>query len=232
MQLAKNHLDIGLFTNNKDEMLHFWQEEIGLTYDHLGKLGGGIHQHRHFLGDGPTGPILKINHARDPLIDAGPSGYQCLILARDGISEPTEKTDPDGNKVMLVPTGYQGVTSIGIKVTTSNLADFIQFYGTAMEFPKTESSGAVRINCGETVLIAEQSPGLPKDIPYLAKGYRYLTAQIFEADKTHAQIIQSGGIEGAPPRTLGTTVRFSFVRDKDGNWIELSERATLTGKAV
>jgi lactoylglutathione lyase len=27
-------------------------------------------------------------------------------------------------------------------------------------------------------------------------------------------------------------VRYSFVRDPDGNWIELSERASLTGKPV
>jgi hypothetical protein len=27
-------------------------------------------------------------------------------------------------------------------------------------------------------------------------------------------------------------VRYSFVRDPDGNWIELSERASLTGRPV
>jgi lactoylglutathione lyase len=31
------------------------------------------------------------------------------------------------------------------------------------------------------------------------------------------------------PVTLGTTARISFIRDPDGNWIELSQRASLTG---
>jgi len=232
MQLAKHHLDIGLFTNNKDEMLRFWQDDIGLKYDHLGKLGGGVHQHRHFLGNGPTGPILKINHARDTLIDACPSGFRCLMIARDDISKPVKKTDPDGNLVTLVPKGYQGIATIGVRVITSSLNDFQQFYGSAMGFPQIEGTDRISINCGETVLIAELGDNLSKDIPYKAKGYRYLTAQIFDADTTHKHIIELGGTEGAPPRTLGTTVRFSFVRDVDGNWIELSERATLTGKAV
>jgi lactoylglutathione lyase len=38
-----------------------------------------------------------------------------------------------------------------------------------------------------------------------------------------------GGTEGRPPVTLGTTARVSFVRDPDGNWIEVSQRASLTG---
>jgi hypothetical protein len=28
---------------------------------------------------------------------------------------------------------------------------------------------------------------------------------------------------------LGSTARISFVRDPDGNWIEISQRASLTG---
>ncbi len=44
--------------------------------------------------------------------------------------------------------------------------------------------------------------------------------------------MQAAGVEiGQPPRTIGQ-VRYSFVRDPDGNWIELSERASLTGKPV
>jgi lactoylglutathione lyase len=32
-----------------------------------------------------------------------------------------------------------------------------------------------------------------------------------------------------PPTTLGTTARISMVRDPDGNWIELSQRASIVG---
>jgi hypothetical protein len=35
--------------------------------------------------------------------------------------------------------------------------------------------------------------------------------------------------EARAPVTLGSTARISMVRDPDGNWIELSQRASLTG---
>ncbi len=40
---------------------------------------------------------------------------------------------------------------------------------------------------------------------------------------------QHGGREAMPPTTLGTTARISMVRDPGGNWIELSQRASITG---
>jgi lactoylglutathione lyase len=62
-----------------------------------------------------------------------------------------------------------------------------------------------------------------------ATGYRYTTVQIHKCDAEHAGILARGGREGAVPRTIGTTTRFSFVRDPDGNWLEVSQRAQLTG---
>ena len=62
-----------------------------------------------------------------------------------------------------------------------------------------------------------------------APGFRYLTVQVRDVDAEHAGIVQRGGIEGRQPLTLGTTARISFVRDPDGNWIEISQRASLTG---
>ena len=62
-----------------------------------------------------------------------------------------------------------------------------------------------------------------------AIGYRYTTVQIYKCDMEHAGILARGGREGDPPRTIGTTTRYSFVRDPDGNWIEVSQRAQLTG---
>ena len=70
MNLAKQHLDIGLFSTKRDEQLAFWQHTVGLPYDHMGKLGGGMQQHRHHM----NGSILKMNHSRHPLPAAPPSG--------------------------------------------------------------------------------------------------------------------------------------------------------------
>ena len=47
MQLAKPCIDIGIYTNQRDAQLHFWQTQVGLPFEELLKLGGGSQQHRH-----------------------------------------------------------------------------------------------------------------------------------------------------------------------------------------
>ncbi|MHB8376321.1 MAG: hypothetical protein ACYDEB_05135 [Dehalococcoidia bacterium] len=32
MRLAKQHIDLGLFTNNAEAMLAFWRERVGLPF--------------------------------------------------------------------------------------------------------------------------------------------------------------------------------------------------------
>lgn len=233
MDLVKAHVDIGLYTNNRDEMLEFWQQDVGLTFDHMGKLGGGVHQLRHFLGageaQGPMGPILKINHARDTLTDAGPSGYRELLIARAGLSAPQTLTDPDGNKLQLVPTGSLGITTTGLRLAVRDVAAFHDFYGRILALPPATEAGKNAYRCGETVIIFERASDASRIDTRKAKGYRYITMQIRKADAEYTAITARGGSGGMAPKTLGTTVRYGFVRDPDGNWIELSQRATITG---
>nr|QQZ50882.1 VOC family protein [Phenylobacterium glaciei] len=61
------------------------------------------------------------------------------------------------------------------------------------------------------------------------KGWRYITFQVFKVDEEHARILEQGGRQAMPPTTLGATARISMVRDPDGNWIEISQRASLVG---
>ena len=86
MKLAKQHLDVGLFTNNADAMLEFWQQRVGLPFEETLPLGGGVLQHRHAM----NGSVLKLNAARDPLHEAPPSGYRELLIAarRPGAGDP------------------------------------------------------------------------------------------------------------------------------------------------
>ena len=98
MNLAKQHLDVGLFSTKRDEQLAFWQQTVGLPYDHMGKLGGGMQQHRHHM----NGSILKMNHSRGALPAAAPSGIVGLEIAREGIAAPQALADPDGNYFQLV----------------------------------------------------------------------------------------------------------------------------------
>ena len=46
MHLAKQHLDVGLFSNRRDDQLAFWQQTVGLPYDHMGKVEGRDMQFR------------------------------------------------------------------------------------------------------------------------------------------------------------------------------------------
>ena len=82
MHLAKQHLDVGLFSNQRDEQLAFWQQTVGLPYDHMGKVGGGVQQHRHHM----NGSILKMNHSRDPL--------PAVMITAKRITEPGRSGSP------------------------------------------------------------------------------------------------------------------------------------------
>ena len=223
MDLAKQHLDIGLYTNKREEQLAFWQQTVGLEFDHVGKLGGGVHQLRHHM----NGSILKINHARDPLPDLAPSGYRRLLIAREGLTAPVNLTDPDGNPVNLVPPGYLGVVGIGIEIAVSDLCAAKAFWADALEFRLGENDTVI---AGDTVLLLRQDRSVqPSPDGKNAPGYRYTTVQIHKCDLEHKGILARGGREGGAPRTIGATTRYSFVRDPDGNWLEVSQRAQLTG---
>jgi len=222
MDLAKQCIDVGIFTNKREEMLEFWQQEIGLPYDHLGKFGGGIHQHRHHM----NGSIFKLNHARDPLPDASPSGYRELVIAKEDLAETQKLMDPDGNPVTLVPVGTDGITGIGLVLGVRDPQAFHDFYGGALELP-ADGENAYRV--GSSRLIITHDPAASQVGDWRVQGYRYITIQVFKADMEHAGFLGRGGKEGQEPRTIGTTARYSFVRDPDGNWIEISQRAQLTG---
>jgi hypothetical protein len=104
MKLAKPRIDIGFATNNAPAALAFWQNEIGLPFDHTQPIRRGYKQHRHDL----CGSILKINQVYEPLPDNPPSGYRELLIARDGIAASQPMADPEGNLVSLVPRGMYG----------------------------------------------------------------------------------------------------------------------------
>jgi len=224
MNLAKPHLDIGLFTNQRDAQLAFWQQTIGLAYDHMGKVGGGVQQHRHHM----NGSILKVNHARDPLPALPPSGIVGLEIAREGLAAPKGLADPDGNKVRLVPKGLNGVRGIAILLKVNDPAEHDRFWTEAMQF---ERAGEGRFRCGDSlVAIVEQGKvDRSRAEQWRGPGYRYMTVQVRDCVSEYAGILARGGISGGQPRVLGDTVRFAFVCDPDGNHIEISQRASLTG---
>ena len=222
MHLAKNHIDVGLFTNNAAALLPFWQHEVGLEFEELLPTGGGVRQHRHAM----NGSVFKLNDVRDPMPETLPAGYRELLIARPAITATTSLTDPDGNRVTLVPSGHAGIEGIAVRLAVSDSAGFADFYGRTCRFEKVESN---TYRCGDSLIMFEQSASAASDVSMRGTGFRYLTVQVYDCDAEHAGLLARGALEGGPPRTLGTTARFSFVRDPDGNWIEISQRASLTG---
>ncbi len=225
MELAKPRVDIGLSTNDLEPMLAFWQGPAGVPFDHLLKIRRGHDQHRHDA----NGSVLKINHHADPLPDAAPAGYCELILAREGLEAPLALTDPEGNRLTLVPPGHEGITQAGIRLAVRDLNAHRRFYAQALGLAEEPRPTGAAFRAGETLLILEQSPDAPSDAGMAGRGWRYITFQVFKVDEEHARVLAQGGREALAPVTLGATARISMVRDPDGNWIELSQRASIVG---
>ena len=222
MELAKDHIDVGLLTDRLDPMLDFWQRTVGLPFEETLPLGKGLRQHRH----GMNGSVFKLNHAREPLPADPGTGYRELCIARRDVGRRRGLIDPDGNRVVLLPRGEDGVEGIAVHLAVRDEAAFHDFYGRALGL---ERAGDRSYRCGDSLLAFAAERGAPSDPPWVGRGYRYLTIQVRDVDAEHAGVLERGGREGRPPITIGTLARISFVRDPDGNWIELSQRASLTG---
>ena len=222
MNIAKPQFDFGLYTNLLDEQLAFWQNEVGLAFEEMLPVGRGVRQHRHAM----NGSVFKLNHSRDPLPAPSPCGYRQLSIARAGLDALVHLEDPDGNRVRLVPPGHEGVDGIEIELGVRDPSAFDAFYAGALGL---QQIGKHRYQFGDSVLCFDADSAAGRSGGMREPGFRYLTIQVFDVDSEHAAIVARGGEEGHPPRTLGTTARISFVRDPDGNWIEISQRASLTG---
>jgi lactoylglutathione lyase len=97
------------------------------------------------------------------------------------------------------------------------------FWRLAMQFDL--SARAIYL-CGDTrvIIVGERGDVLQ------ALGWRYTAVQVRDCLTEHAGVPARGGEEGRPPTQLGDTVRYSFVRDPDGNFIELSNGPRLVGR--
>jgi lactoylglutathione lyase len=90
-----------------------------------------------------------------------------------------------------------------------------------------ESDTSVRLGTTRLDLVDDPDAGPVGHVA--ARGFRYLTVQVFDVLAAHEHLLASGWQEGIAPRRLGDVAMISFVRDPEGSWIEVSQRASVTG---
>jgi len=212
VELAKDCLDVGLYTDGYDAMRGFYCDELGLAYEELLKVGGGVQQHRLGL----HGSVLKVNHSREALDDA-PTNFSALEI---NSSETRELRDPDGTQVILSPD----VERIAVHWKSSapeQLAAMLRDGFDATDL------GDGRMRVGTTSIVLHS--GGEAVGPMRSRGFRYLTVQVWDVRAEHANLLRCGWQESMAPLKVGELAFISFVADPDGSVVEISQRASLTG---
>jgi lactoylglutathione lyase len=222
VDLAKQSLDVGLYVTSADASRAFYESDVGLPYEELLPVGGGVRQHRLGL----RGSVLKLNESRSDLV-AAPTGYRRLLIAGDGDGDgdgvgDRDATDPDGIAVSISPR----VTHIGIEVASADPAAHARFYVDGMGAEVVDDH---TFRIGTTLLFVTHDPGTERSGPLSARGFRYLTVQVRDVQAEHERLVGLGFEQAMAPRKLGEVAAISFVRDPGGNWLEISQRASLTG---
>ena len=222
-ELAKDCIDVGHYTNRWDDGVEaFWRDTVGLHYEELLKVGNGVHQHRFGL----RGSVCKVNAARADLPPA-PTAFRRLRIADDSLESPQLLLDPDGTEVELVPAGWEGVRDLGVVWATRDVAGLGRLL---VDGFSATSEGDDRYRIGTSVLQLVHDAAVPVvEAGMFAPGFRYLTVQVWDVRSDHQRLLDAGWAEGRAPVKLGETAFISFVRDPGGSWIEVSQRASLTG---
>lgn len=220
VKLTQQSFDIALYTDNADPMLAFWRAEVGFEFTGAVPIDATTVQHRH------RAPccILKINVVPNGKLEghAARGGYCELLVGRGGISSEKRLVDPDGNRILLVPPDALGEAPIGMRVRSSRAEKIGLFYQDGMAFRRINE----RTYTSEGSRIVVEETTEPQDGGRLrARGYRFLTFHVADVDQMYAHLLASGATSGMAPMEFGTVARIAFVRDVDGNWIELA-RAT------
>jgi catechol 2,3-dioxygenase-like lactoylglutathione lyase family enzyme len=192
-------------------------------------VGGGFKQHRYVA----NGSIIKLMESRDPLPRRHPGGYETLIIASDRVSQPEALNDPDGNTIELVPPGRDEVNQLEVRLGVSDVDHFDAFYTKAAD---GVGIGGHRYKIGETIFATFRHPLARQIKPaplanlldvvkgMAALGIRYVTIQVKNCDAAFKAMTAAGATVGVAPETFNNVARVAFVRDPDGNYIELAQR--------
>lgn len=220
IEIVKNQLDVGLLSASIS-VVDFWRDEAGLAFDHVLPIMKGHDQHRFE----EAGSVIKVNVRPEQTGDTR-SGIEELLIARPDLERPRPMQDPDGNRVTFVPAGTDGVTQVGVKIAVRDRARTMTHYRDVLGMTEEAPS---RVRCGDTVLLFEERPDAPSDYGQAERGWLYLTVQVRNCDLETERVEKLGARIAVAPRTLGKVARMAMVLDPDGNLLEISQRASLTG---
>src|SRR5260370_12989604 len=222
MEPARPQVDVGIFTNNIEELKAFYGETLGLAFESLLPVGGGFRQHRYLA----NGSVIKLMESREPLPRRHPGGYETLIIATPKTSTPEALTDPDGHKVVIVPPGQDDVTQFEVRVGVTDSDAFEPFFTKSCG---AQPIGANRYRIGETIFAPFRDPGASRATakPFAnplevvkalaARGIRYVTAQARNCDEAFKALTSAGASEAGQTTNLCTGARICFVPRPAGN---------------
>jgi catechol 2,3-dioxygenase-like lactoylglutathione lyase family enzyme len=226
--LARPTFDVCVHTNNIVDMQRFWEHDVGLAYEGTLIIRDDLIQHRMRVGDS----VIKINHYRHPLPPAVRSGYQNVLIARDGVVRTRTRTDPDGNRMTEIPAGDFGIVDLGVVLHARDVTATRRFYERRLGLD-AEGGDTVHVRVGRSRVIVLPDPHARINPPIQGRGWRFLTLPVVNVDNAFARAVTSTSeYPGIPPRQLGELARYAFVRDPDGNWVELSQRAAPLADAA
>ncbi len=222
MELSKAQLDVGTMVHDWEAAETFWTDVVGVPYTKFEKIGGGVRQHR-FDGHGS---VIKVNHSRTAM-EPHPTIHRRLRIVCVRVSAPELVHDPEGVEVELVPAGHDGITGIEVVNAVSDLDEARRFWGKGIGGDEFEPG---RFRVGTSIVRCVVEPDLERPTERSAPGFRYLTVQVQHVDAAWQRLVDMGFGAELAPMTLGDTARISFVRDHDGGYLEVSERAEFTGR--
>jgi catechol 2,3-dioxygenase-like lactoylglutathione lyase family enzyme len=219
--LARPGLDWGVPSDHGGAMRAFYEHELGLAFLDANEIIPGHDEIFYEM----LGSWFKINASAEPL-EPAVTGYRELWMADTAASEPRTLVDPDGLAITRVPAGYRGVTEIGLVMSVPDVDAQRRFIREGMG--GTPVAGSEGLQVGNTVIFVEQADGPMEVTPIVRRGLTMLTLIVNDLLAVHRHLLDHGGIHGIrasdDPGVPGRC-QFSFVRDPNGNWIELVQFA-------
>lgn len=214
-QLVNGVLSPGLFSDNP-AMPTFYRDEVGLSLVKVNEHSPTYRHHFYQLGHGE----LMINFSGEPLLP-GVSGYRQLVIPKAGLGHGRSLTDPDGLAVSLTPVGESSVTDLGVVCGVHDPEVQEKFL--------LEGLGALRdgsaFRIGDTHLFVEEDPSAAYPTPSWRRGFNYLAVLVDDCLSAHRALVGAGAEPSLRPMLEGENCAFSWVRDPNGNWIEVAQYA-------